>query len=86
MTMVATITRCPFKDTELLAECAVKGIEPYEQQIQDSIALMKSLGLQLTATKLDDTYLAAINGAQNETIRSIVCRQCNKDSECHPPT
>lgn len=84
MSIVATITKCPFQDTEALAEYAETGMEPHQKQITDSIALLKSLGLDLTVTKLDDTYLAAINAVQNETIRNVVCPNCNKNSECHP--
>lgn len=81
--MQATITTCPFYRTEQLAALADKGIEDVEPVINERLENIKAVGLAYISNEIDDAFLKAINGAQTETIRGIVCAVCNQQSVCN---
>lgn len=81
--MQATITTCPFYRTEQLAAFADKGIEETESVIHERLENIKAVGLGYIASEIDDAFLKAINGAQTETIRGIVCSVCDQHAVCN---
>lgn len=81
--MQATITTCPFYRTEQLAELADKGIEDVEPVIKERLENIKAVGLGYIASEINDAFLKAINGAQTETIRGIVCSVCDQYAVCN---
>lgn len=84
--MQSTITECPFYNTDQLAECAEDATSNIQNEFKEKLQTMTTPGQSSTAKDLDDLLLTAINATQNETIRRIVCRCCDKNSACHPDT
>lgn len=83
--MTATITTCPFQDTDHLSEITDKGMESVSDKIASRLETLKSdfPDLSHRLSQLDDLYLAAIIGATNEVIKNTICLYCDKDMECH---
>lgn len=85
--MLAQVTKCPFENTDQLAQCADIGKLSLEQKILDIQATLAkshpSIIKQLT--QMDDLYLAAITAAQNTTLRCTVCTFCD-NAGCSCPT
>lgn len=75
---------CPFEDRDHLARCADTGMAPLLQEITSLLQEIEAGGMGKQVTRLDDLYLAAINAAQNTTIRDTVCLFCDQDKQCHP--
>lgn len=83
--MIATITDCPFANTDHLAQCASDGVSPLDAQITAILDDLKKTQLNPdTITRLDDLILAAVNASQNATIRRYICDSCDCDPACHP--
>jgi len=86
--VISKVTICPFEDTDHLAQCADIGKEPIEKQILEIQETLKrncpTMYEQITL--LDDLYLAAINAAQNTTLRSAICTFCDHNALCHTVT
>lgn len=84
--MQAKITECPFYNTDQLAECAEDATANIQDQFKIKLQTIATPEQHSLTKDIDDLLLAAINATQNETIRRIVCRCCDKNSSCHPDT
>jgi hypothetical protein len=85
-TMKAVVTVCPFNNTENLAEIAGEGTSEAEQAIEIQLQNIKTTHpeLKMQLDLLDDLHLKAITEAQNNTLREIICPNCNTRSICTP--
>lgn len=82
--MLATVTDCPFLDTERLSSHAEQGMAAIEPVIKELLSNITHAGLNSQATQLDDAFLAAVTAVQNETVRKTICPYCDTNQQCHP--